>query len=119
MTSTGRVHVGMHLPRRPRASTAPHDFNSPVALNTGVEVGVGGHVGDQTRQRRPHHRAGEHVSGAAIIADVGGDASSASERWALRGEGGLWTSSALSTTGDSAVWWYRAFGDRRMPGLNS
>lgn len=47
-----------------------------------VEIGVVGHVGDQSRQGGPHHRAGEDVAGGAdhrphVGRDVAGGVSSA------------------------------------------
>ena len=79
--------------------------------DAGVQVGVVGHVGDETRQRGSDHGAGEHVAGrgdhgAHVAADValGGRP----EGRGRHGKGCRGTNRPCWTIGDTAPsWWCR------------
>jgi len=50
----GAVQPGAHHPEQSLKATQ----------HPGVELRVGGHIGHQPGQRRPHHRTDEHIAGA-------------------------------------------------------
>ena len=95
--------------RQPRPHRA--EQAGEAAHHPGVELGVGGHVGDQAGQRGAHHRAGEDVAGRLDHrAHVGGDVA---RRVLNRGRASRGTRPRApvrpcSTTGGTAPsWWCR------------